>query len=272
MTVNRTHYDVLSIERAATEADIRRSWKMLVQVWHPDRFTGEMQIEAERSTARINEAYHALRDPARRSAYDRKLQADEDFESRVAREAARSSRPRASFTAYQSSRRYESAPNHYESIAHHNAAPALTVVENLNAFAREIWAAAQRYPRVTVTVGVIWSAVFASAVITQISSGPSLPNENLSVLSPPPAQVQAAAAHPDIEVPEAAPEPTGESTQPEPKLLQGPPAPEPATPAPSPEPDYSTQAVEPDPFVDPPQPRHVIRIHPKTVSARIPQR
>ena len=34
----QTYYDVLGVSHDADDADVRRAWKVLVQVWHPDRF------------------------------------------------------------------------------------------------------------------------------------------------------------------------------------------------------------------------------------------
>src|SRR6266508_87238 len=66
----RTHYDTLGLEPAATTEEIRHAWKTLIQVWHPDRFSGHLRAEAEEMTKAINEAYEELRHPARRNAYD----------------------------------------------------------------------------------------------------------------------------------------------------------------------------------------------------------
>ena len=51
---DRTHYEVLGIARDADAAAVRSAWKLHVQVWHPDRFSGEMREEAERQAMRIN--------------------------------------------------------------------------------------------------------------------------------------------------------------------------------------------------------------------------
>jgi hypothetical protein len=66
----RSHYDVLGLEPDATADDIRRAWKTLIQVWHPDRFAGRLREEAEEMSKAVNEAYRILADPAARWAYD----------------------------------------------------------------------------------------------------------------------------------------------------------------------------------------------------------
>jgi curved DNA-binding protein CbpA len=68
---HRTHYDVLGLSPTASADEIRRAWKTLIQVWHPDRFNGRIKSEAEETTKALNEAYTVLSDPASRSAYDR---------------------------------------------------------------------------------------------------------------------------------------------------------------------------------------------------------
>jgi len=73
MAPSKTHYDVLGIAADADEAEIKRAWKVLVQVWHPDRFTGEMREHAEGQVQHINEAYGTLRISDKRGEYDRRL-------------------------------------------------------------------------------------------------------------------------------------------------------------------------------------------------------
>jgi curved DNA-binding protein CbpA len=66
----RSHYDVLDLPPDAKADDIRRAWKTLIQVWHPDRFTGQLRSQAEDMTKVINAAYDVLGDPAKRAVYD----------------------------------------------------------------------------------------------------------------------------------------------------------------------------------------------------------
>lgn len=96
MADSRTHYDLLGLERIADAVDIKRAWKVHVQVWHPDRFSGEMREQAEQQTARINAAYHVLKSEATRAAYDRQLEADS-----VQRRAAQARPARSPFTTAQ---------------------------------------------------------------------------------------------------------------------------------------------------------------------------
>ena len=62
------YYDVLGVERSATEEDIRRAFRKLAMEWHPDR---NKEKDAEERFKTVNEAYQVLIDPAKRQQYDR---------------------------------------------------------------------------------------------------------------------------------------------------------------------------------------------------------
>jgi len=59
----RDHYAVLELEEGAPFDEVKRTYRQLLQVWHPDRFTGhsELRQRAERRTQELNNAYAALR-------------------------------------------------------------------------------------------------------------------------------------------------------------------------------------------------------------------
>ena len=65
-----THYEVLELEDTATAADIRRAYRRLVLLTHPDR-TPDPAAHARYLL--INQAYETLSHPARRFAYDAAL-------------------------------------------------------------------------------------------------------------------------------------------------------------------------------------------------------
>ncbi|MBU3730185.1 MAG: molecular chaperone DnaJ [Beijerinckiaceae bacterium] len=65
----RDFYEVLGVQRTATEADIKVSFRKLAMKFHPDRNPGDE--EAEIKFKEINEAYQILMDPQQRAAYDR---------------------------------------------------------------------------------------------------------------------------------------------------------------------------------------------------------
>ncbi len=55
-------YRILDLEPGATPEEIKRSYRELVKVWHPDRFRGDarLQAKAEEKLKRINYAYERL--------------------------------------------------------------------------------------------------------------------------------------------------------------------------------------------------------------------
>ncbi len=67
MATERTYYEILGIERNATDADIKRAFRKLAQQWHPDVNT---DAAAPAQFKEINEAYQVLSDPKRRQIYD----------------------------------------------------------------------------------------------------------------------------------------------------------------------------------------------------------
>src|SRR5271169_6341199 len=65
----RCYYESLSIERSATEVDIKSAFRKHAMACHPDRNPGDK--DAEHRFKEINEAYEILKDPDKRAAYDR---------------------------------------------------------------------------------------------------------------------------------------------------------------------------------------------------------
>jgi molecular chaperone DnaJ len=61
-------YALLGVTREATEVDIKKAYRKLAMEYHPDRNPAP---EAEARFKEITEAYEVLRDPQKRSAYDR---------------------------------------------------------------------------------------------------------------------------------------------------------------------------------------------------------
>jgi molecular chaperone DnaJ len=62
-------YAVLSVERTASDEEIKKAYRKLAMENHPDRNNGAK--EAEERFKEISEAYDVLRDPQKRAAYDR---------------------------------------------------------------------------------------------------------------------------------------------------------------------------------------------------------
>ena len=67
MATERSYYEVLGVERNASDADIKRAFRKLAQQWHPDVNT---EAAASERFKEINEAYQVLSDPRRRQIYD----------------------------------------------------------------------------------------------------------------------------------------------------------------------------------------------------------
>lgn len=70
------YYRLLRIDRGAQASEIRSGYHRMRRELHPDRFLqepGDVQEALDRIARRLNEAYVVLRDPTRRTAYDRGL-------------------------------------------------------------------------------------------------------------------------------------------------------------------------------------------------------
>ena len=63
------YYAILDVPRAASDEEIKKSYRKLAMKYHPDRNNGSK--EAEERFKEITEAYDVLRDPQKRAAYDR---------------------------------------------------------------------------------------------------------------------------------------------------------------------------------------------------------
>ena len=69
MATKRDYYEILSIHRTATEAEIKTSYRKLAMQYHPDRNPGN--AEAEERFKEAAEAYAILSDAEKRAQYDR---------------------------------------------------------------------------------------------------------------------------------------------------------------------------------------------------------
>lgn len=63
------YYNILKVSRAATEEELKRSYKKLAMRWHPDKNPINKK-EAEAKFKQISEAYDVLSDPQKRQIYD----------------------------------------------------------------------------------------------------------------------------------------------------------------------------------------------------------
>jgi molecular chaperone DnaJ len=69
MSATRDYYEVLGVARDASEADIKKAFRLLARKLHPD--VNSHDPEAETKFKEAAEAYEVLSDPDRRATYDR---------------------------------------------------------------------------------------------------------------------------------------------------------------------------------------------------------
>ena len=67
MASNRDYYEVLGLDRNASEKDIQQAYRKLSKKYHPDL---NKAPGAEQKFKEVNEAYEVLHDPQKRSRYD----------------------------------------------------------------------------------------------------------------------------------------------------------------------------------------------------------
>lgn len=63
------YYDILGVQRGASEGDIKKAYRRMAMKYHPDRSEGDAAANEE-SFKKVNEAYAVLSDKEKRSIYD----------------------------------------------------------------------------------------------------------------------------------------------------------------------------------------------------------
>ncbi|KAG0490647.1 hypothetical protein HPP92_007510 [Vanilla planifolia] len=63
------YYDILKVDKHATEEDLKKSYRKLAMKWHPDKNPTNKK-EAEAKFKQISEAYEVLSDPHKKAVYD----------------------------------------------------------------------------------------------------------------------------------------------------------------------------------------------------------
>ena len=66
MSEKRDYYEVLGIQKGASEAEIKKAYRKMAIKYHPDR-NRDNKEEAEAKMKEINEAYDVLKDPQKKA-------------------------------------------------------------------------------------------------------------------------------------------------------------------------------------------------------------
>lgn len=96
MTSKRDYYEVLGVDKSASETELKSAYRKLALKWHPDR---NKEAGAEQKFKEINEAYEVLSNKEKRTKYDQFGHAAFD--------------PSAGFGAGQGGRTYRQGPFTY---------------------------------------------------------------------------------------------------------------------------------------------------------------
>eukprot|EP00768_Dysnectes_brevis_P002087 gnl/Dysnectes_brevis/1648_a1875_1729.p1 GENE.gnl/Dysnectes_brevis/1648_a1875_1729~~gnl/Dysnectes_brevis/1648_a1875_1729.p1 ORF type:complete len:331 (+),score=107.08 gnl/Dysnectes_brevis/1648_a1875_1729:33-1025(+) len=67
--MGKNYYDIIGVKRTATPDEIKRAYRKLALIWHPDK--NDDKVAAERKFKEISEAYSVLSDPEKRGIFDR---------------------------------------------------------------------------------------------------------------------------------------------------------------------------------------------------------
>lgn len=77
MNTKKSYYEILGVDKNASQDDIKKAFRKLSKKYHPDRKTGD-----ENQFKKINEAYQVLGNEQRKDVYDRQIRASDfsDFD------------------------------------------------------------------------------------------------------------------------------------------------------------------------------------------------
>ena len=69
MAEKRDYYEVLGIDKSASEDEIKKAYRQKAKMYHPDLHPGDK--DCEEKFKEVNEAYEVLSDPSKKDRYDR---------------------------------------------------------------------------------------------------------------------------------------------------------------------------------------------------------
>jgi curved DNA-binding protein CbpA len=72
LPADRTYYEIFGVPDRATFDEIKRAYRRLALLYHPDRHALEDKVRAEEIFKRVQAIYSVLSDPVQREEYDRK--------------------------------------------------------------------------------------------------------------------------------------------------------------------------------------------------------
>lgn len=79
MASNRDYYEILGLNKNASDSDIKQAYRKLAREHHPDMVDKSDKAAAEKRFKEINEAYQVLSDPQKRKMYNQFGRVDTNF-------------------------------------------------------------------------------------------------------------------------------------------------------------------------------------------------